>query len=149
MGIGKREYYHEELGCGTVEEMKMETIGPLNLFNPGKVYFRFSWAAILHPVAHRQFEGSMTFELLDGAGERGFLTYRIFGDHRGDYRYIPSWDPRCPIDKRKSMQVEKAYCLPCDMKITNTVTWRFLRKYFLTSVDANSGVLPVHPRLGP
>ena len=32
----------------------------------------------------------MTFELLGGAGERGFLTHRIFGDHRGDYRYIES-----------------------------------------------------------
>ncbi|KAI0080145.1 hypothetical protein K474DRAFT_1638149 [Panus rudis PR-1116 ss-1] len=40
VGIGKREYLHEELGAGTVELMKTvkRSIDPLNLFNPGKLY---------------------------------------------------------------------------------------------------------------
>ena len=43
VGMGKREYLYEELGEGTVEIMKTikRTLDPLNLFNPGKVGFRF------------------------------------------------------------------------------------------------------------
>ncbi|KAJ2931376.1 hypothetical protein H1R20_g5663, partial [Candolleomyces eurysporus] len=40
VGVGKKEYLDEELGEGTVELMRKikQTIDPMNLFNPGKLY---------------------------------------------------------------------------------------------------------------
>ncbi|KAH7910905.1 FAD-linked oxidase-like protein [Hygrophoropsis aurantiaca] len=40
VGIGKRDYLYEELGEGTVELMRTikQTLDPLGLFNPGKLY---------------------------------------------------------------------------------------------------------------
>lgn len=41
VGVGKKEYLTDELGEGTVELMRVikQAVDPLNILNPGKVYY--------------------------------------------------------------------------------------------------------------